>query len=234
MDGPSIKRLAALTLAALSWMLYTEQDPVKVVSIKSVKWSPVCTPWVLFTLDLFRHLFQLSVFSSIQNLPPWSCFIPLIKPTGESFPLCPRSGKIQKGERVLIHAGASGVGMAAIQLVKLANAIPIVTAGTQEKLKATANAGAAAGFDYKNEDFSEKVLAFTQGKNLWVEVTVEEEYVPPKAYAHHSVSTGTSSSFQRDQFCRQVWFTANFSRSLWCWTGWESSSIESALLWMGP
>lgn len=43
-DGPSIKRLAALTLAALSWMLYTEQDPVKVVSIKSVKWSPVCTP----------------------------------------------------------------------------------------------------------------------------------------------------------------------------------------------
>uniref|UniRef100_A0A8B9ZP68 Tumor protein p53 inducible protein 3 n=1 Tax=Anas zonorhyncha TaxID=75864 RepID=A0A8B9ZP68_9AVES len=71
-------------------------------------------------------------------------------------------GKIQKGERVLIHAGASGVGMAAIQLVKLANAIPIVTAGTQEKLKATANAGAAAGFDYKNEDFSEKVLAFTQ------------------------------------------------------------------------
>uniref|UniRef100_A0A8B9U8B9 Tumor protein p53 inducible protein 3 n=1 Tax=Anas zonorhyncha TaxID=75864 RepID=A0A8B9U8B9_9AVES len=75
-------------------------------------------------------------------------------------------GKIQKGERVLIHAGASGVGMAAIQLVKLANAIPIVTAGTQEKLKATANAGAAAGFDYKNEDFSEKVLAFTQGQNI--------------------------------------------------------------------
>ncbi|KAI6071684.1 Quinone oxidoreductase PIG3 [Aix galericulata] len=75
-------------------------------------------------------------------------------------------GKIQKGERVLIHAGASGVGMAAIQLVKLAKAIPIVTAGTQEKLKVTANAGAAAGFNYKNEDFSEKVLAFTQGSGV--------------------------------------------------------------------
>ncbi|NWU12376.1 QORX oxidoreductase, partial [Cephalopterus ornatus] len=75
-------------------------------------------------------------------------------------------GKIQEGETVLIHAGASGVGMAAIQLVRLAKAIPIVTAGTQEKLKATANAGAAAGFNYKNEDFSEKVLEFTQGKNL--------------------------------------------------------------------
>ncbi|NWX26268.1 QORX oxidoreductase, partial [Notiomystis cincta] len=72
-------------------------------------------------------------------------------------------GKVQEGERVLIHAGASGVGMAAIQLVRLAKAVPIVTAGTQEKLEATAKAGAAAGFNYKNEDFSEKVLEFTQG-----------------------------------------------------------------------
>ncbi|NXX04627.1 QORX oxidoreductase, partial [Larus smithsonianus] len=75
-------------------------------------------------------------------------------------------GKIQKGERVLIHAGASGVGMAAIQLVRLAKAVPIVTAGTQEKLKAAANAGAAAGFNYKSEDFSEKVLEFTQGAGV--------------------------------------------------------------------
>ncbi|KAL2306933.1 hypothetical protein Nmel_004880, partial [Mimus melanotis] len=75
-------------------------------------------------------------------------------------------GKVQEGERVLIHAGASGVGMAAIQLVRLAKAIPIVTAGTQEKLEATANIGAAAGFNYKNEDFSEKVLEFTQGSGV--------------------------------------------------------------------
>ncbi|NXG47922.1 QORX oxidoreductase, partial [Psilopogon haemacephalus] len=75
-------------------------------------------------------------------------------------------GKIQKDERVLIHAGASGVGMAAVQLSRLAKAIPIVTAGTEEKLKATANVGAAAGFNYKNEDFSEKVLEFTQGSGV--------------------------------------------------------------------
>ncbi|NXN47018.1 QORX oxidoreductase, partial [Rhinoptilus africanus] len=75
-------------------------------------------------------------------------------------------GKIQEGERVLIHAGASGVGMAAIQLVRLAKAVPIVTAGSQEKLKAAANAGAAAGFNYKKEDFSEKVLELTQGAGV--------------------------------------------------------------------
>ncbi|KAF4794089.1 quinone oxidoreductase PIG3 [Turdus rufiventris] len=85
-------------------------------------------------------------------------------------------GKVQEGERVLIHAGASGVGMAAIQLVRLAKAIPIVTAGTQEKLEATANAGAAAGFNYKNEDFSEKVLEFTQGASPRLQPLVDSVY----------------------------------------------------------
>ncbi|NWQ77035.1 QORX oxidoreductase, partial [Columbina picui] len=75
-------------------------------------------------------------------------------------------GKVEEDKRVLIHAGASGVGLAAVQLVRLAKAIPLVTAGTPEKLKATANAGAAAGFNYKNEDFSEKVLAFTKGSGV--------------------------------------------------------------------
>ncbi|XP_065537828.1 quinone oxidoreductase PIG3 isoform X1 [Lathamus discolor] len=75
-------------------------------------------------------------------------------------------GKVQEGERVLIHAGASGVGIAAIQLVRLAKAIPIVTAGTEVKLKATEKAGAAVGFNYRNENFSEKVLAFTQGSGV--------------------------------------------------------------------
>ncbi|NWI95858.1 QORX oxidoreductase, partial [Pitta sordida] len=72
-------------------------------------------------------------------------------------------GKVQEGETVLIHAGASGVGLAAIQLVRLAKAVPIVTAGTPEKLRAAADAGAAVGFNYKTQDFSEKVLEFTQG-----------------------------------------------------------------------
>ncbi|XP_069461968.1 quinone oxidoreductase PIG3 isoform X3 [Ambystoma mexicanum] len=72
-------------------------------------------------------------------------------------------GKVQKGETVLIHAGASGVGTAAIQLARLAGAIPIVTVGVKEKLQMTAKLGAAAGFNYKEEDFSEKVLEFTNG-----------------------------------------------------------------------
>ncbi|XP_019376367.1 PREDICTED: quinone oxidoreductase PIG3 [Gavialis gangeticus] len=77
-------------------------------------------------------------------------------------------GEVQSGETVLIHAGASGVGTAAVQLARLEGAIPIVTAGTQEKLQMAAKLGAAAGFNYKEEDFSEKVLEFTHGSGVGV------------------------------------------------------------------
>ncbi|XP_006000097.1 quinone oxidoreductase PIG3 [Latimeria chalumnae] len=75
-------------------------------------------------------------------------------------------GKVQKGETVLVHAGASGVGTAVIQLSCLAGAVPIVTAGTQEKLHMAAELGAAAGFNYKEEDFCERTLHFTQGTGV--------------------------------------------------------------------
>ncbi|KAM8953449.1 quinone oxidoreductase PIG3 [Pelodytes ibericus] len=72
-------------------------------------------------------------------------------------------GKVQKGETVLIHAGASGVGTAAIQLCRLAGAVPMVTAGSPEKLETAKQLGAAAGFNYKQEDFGAKCLEFTHG-----------------------------------------------------------------------
>lgn len=65
---------------------------------------------------------------------------------------------------MLAHAGASGVGTAAIQLVRLFGAVPIVTAGSPEKLKMAENLGAAAGFNYKEESFAPKVDDFTGGK----------------------------------------------------------------------
>uniref|UniRef100_A0A8C8RSX9 Tumor protein p53 inducible protein 3 n=1 Tax=Pelusios castaneus TaxID=367368 RepID=A0A8C8RSX9_9SAUR len=73
-------------------------------------------------------------------------------------------GKVQSGQTVLI--GASGVGTATIQLARLAEAIPIVTAGTQEKLHLAAKLGAAAGFNYKEEDFSERALEFANGSGV--------------------------------------------------------------------
>ncbi|XP_031165603.1 quinone oxidoreductase PIG3 isoform X1 [Sander lucioperca] len=72
--------------------------------------------------------------------------------------------QVKEGEVVLAHAGASGVGTAAIQLVRLFGAVPVVTAGSPEKLKMAENLGAAAGFNYKEESFAQGVHDFTGGK----------------------------------------------------------------------
>jgi len=57
--------------------------------------------------------------------------------------------------KVLIHAGASGVGLAAIQLAKLLDCEVVVTASSAEKLAVCAEYGADWGINYRDEDFVE-------------------------------------------------------------------------------
>ncbi|QKE72571.1 NAD(P)H-quinone oxidoreductase [Arthrobacter citreus] len=70
-------------------------------------------------------------------------------------------GKLKENETVLIHAGASGVGTAAIQLVRELGAKSIVTAGNESKLAACTDLGANYVVNYKNEDFKTKVEEIT-------------------------------------------------------------------------
>lgn len=70
-------------------------------------------------------------------------------------------GALQAGESLLIHAGASGVGTAAIQLAQHAGAKVFVTAGTDEKVQRCVALGAELGINYKTEDFAERLLSAT-------------------------------------------------------------------------
>jgi tumor protein p53-inducible protein 3 len=72
--------------------------------------------------------------------------------------------RFERGERVLIHAGASGVGTAAIQLAREAGAYVLATAGEKEKLDACRRLGAEVAIDYRAEDFAEVVLQGTAGR----------------------------------------------------------------------
>ncbi|XP_022606532.1 quinone oxidoreductase PIG3 [Seriola dumerili] len=81
-----------------------------------------------------------------------------------AFQLLALIAQVKEGEVVLAHAGASGVGTAAVQLVRLFGAVPIVTAGSPEKLKMAEELGAAAGFNYKEKSFAQGVHDFTGGK----------------------------------------------------------------------
>lgn len=73
-------------------------------------------------------------------------------------------GRLQPGEIALIHAGASGVGTAAIQLTRAAGARAIATAGTDEKLALCRGLGAELAINYKTESFVERVQAATGGR----------------------------------------------------------------------
>ncbi|PIK51516.1 putative quinone oxidoreductase PIG3 [Apostichopus japonicus] len=77
-----------------------------------------------------------------------------------------KEAKVSEGEYVLIHAGGSGVGTAAVQLVVSAGAHAIVTAGSQEKIDKALSLGATAGVNYKVEEFHEKVAELTEGKGV--------------------------------------------------------------------
>lgn len=74
-------------------------------------------------------------------------------------------GKLQENEKILIHAGASGVGTAAIQLAcKLRNATVAVTAGSDEKLEICKSLGAELLINYKEQNYAE-VVEKEFGKN---------------------------------------------------------------------
>jgi putative PIG3 family NAD(P)H quinone oxidoreductase len=75
-------------------------------------------------------------------------------------------GRLAAGERLLIHAGASGVGTAAIQLARHLGARIYVTAGTDEKLRRCIELGAHAGINYKTEDFGERLATLTEGEGV--------------------------------------------------------------------
>lgn len=72
---------------------------------------------------------------------------------------------LREEETVLIHAGASGVGTAAIQLARLAGAVPFVTA-SGHKHERLYELGAENCIDYRKEDFAEAVLKLTEGRGV--------------------------------------------------------------------
>ena len=75
-------------------------------------------------------------------------------------------GRLQRGETVLVHAGASGVGLAAIQLAKRAGATVLATASSDERLARLAEFGLDHGINYRTTDFAKEARAVTEGRGV--------------------------------------------------------------------
>ncbi|EPS43186.1 hypothetical protein H072_2846 [Dactylellina haptotyla CBS 200.50] len=73
---------------------------------------------------------------------------------------------VKEKEWVLVHAGAGGVGLAAIQVAKALGAKVIATAGTENKLKLCNSFGADYGVLYNDKSWTQEVLKLTGGRGV--------------------------------------------------------------------
>jgi NADPH:quinone reductase len=81
-----------------------------------------------------------------------------------------RRAAIRPGETLLVHAGAGGVGSAAIQLGVAAGARVLATAGAPEKVRICRDLGAEMAVNYRTDDFVEAVREATAGRGADVVV----------------------------------------------------------------
>ncbi len=75
-------------------------------------------------------------------------------------------GKLKSGEELLIQAGGSGVGTAAIQVGKHLEARVITTAGTEEKCRRLKALGTDEAINYRVQNFKEESLRLTMGRGV--------------------------------------------------------------------
>jgi NADPH2:quinone reductase len=79
-------------------------------------------------------------------------------------------GRLQPGETALVHAGAGGVGIAAIQLAKRAGARVLATASSDDRLERLHRLGLDEGINYASGDFVDAVRTLTDGRGADVVV----------------------------------------------------------------
>ncbi|MDM9559759.1 MULTISPECIES: NAD(P)H-quinone oxidoreductase [Bordetella] len=75
-------------------------------------------------------------------------------------------GALQAGEALLVHGGASGIGTTAIQLARAMGNPVYATVGSDERVRAVEQLGAAKGINYKTQDFVKEVLDATGGAGV--------------------------------------------------------------------
>ena len=75
-------------------------------------------------------------------------------------------GRIAPGDRILIHAAAGGVGLAAVAIARQAGADIFATAGSPEKRAHLRHLGVAHVFDSRSLSFADDVLATTDGRGV--------------------------------------------------------------------
>jgi NADPH2:quinone reductase len=129
------------------------------------------------------------------------------------------AGNLQPGQTVLIHAGAGGVGMAAIQLAKEVGATVIATASSDEKLERLTALGLDQGVNYASDSFVERVNELTDSRG--VDVVIDSiggqnlvDSVGVLAYRGTLVSVGVAGRAGSAIEARSLWTRNNTLRGV--------------------
>lgn len=89
-------------------------------------------------------------------------------------------GRLQQGERALIHAAGSAVGTTAVQMAVFRGAEVIGTAGSDEKIKGALKLGARHVLNYRTRDFADALLEiYPEG------VDFVQDFVGPAYFSRH-------------------------------------------------
>ena len=80
--------------------------------------------------------------------------------------LCHDTYPVQRGDRVLVHSGAGGVGLLLIQMCKMLGAYVYSTVSTDAKAELARGAGADQVILYTQQDFAEEIAKATDGAGL--------------------------------------------------------------------
>jgi NADPH:quinone reductase len=130
------------------------------------------------------------------------------------------AGHLGEGQTALIHAGAGGVGMAAIQLAKRAGATVISTASSDEKLERLKELGLDHGINYATESFVDRTMALTESRG--VDVVVDSiggqnlvDSVAVLAYRGTLVSVGVAARAGSTMEAQALWARNNALRGVY-------------------
>jgi NADPH2:quinone reductase len=129
------------------------------------------------------------------------------------------AGNLQAGQTALIHAGAGGVGMAAIQLAKQAGATVISTASRDDKLERLKELGLDHGINYASESFVERTRELTDGHGA--DVVLDSiggqnlvDSISALAYRGTLVSVGVAGRAGSNVEARDLWAQNNALRGV--------------------
>src|SRR4051794_36755750 len=129
------------------------------------------------------------------------------------------AGGLQAGQTVLIHAGAGGVGMAAIQIAKQAGATVLSTASSDEKLERLKDLGLDHGINYAQDNFAERTRELTDGRGA--DVILDSvggqnlvDSIGALAYRGTLVSVGVAGRAGSEVEAKQLWGQNNTLRGV--------------------